>query len=108
MAALEALERMLAAGKDSPMLRFSLGNEHLRAGDAAAAASQLEHAVSQDPGYSAAWKALGKAREAAGDRAGAMAAWEQGITVATARGDQQAAREMGVFLKRLSRENPPD
>lgn len=108
MAALDALERMLAGGKDSPMLRFSLGNEYLRTGDAPAAAIHLEQAVAQDPAYSAAWKILGKAREAAGDRAGAVAAWQQGITVATARGDQQAAREMGVFLKRLAKESPPD
>jgi len=108
MAALEALERMLAAGKDSPMLRFSLANEHLRAGNPASATTHLERAVAQDPDYSAAWKILGKAREATGDRAGAMAAWQQGITVATARGDQQAAREMGVFLKRASRDVPPD
>ncbi len=108
MAALDALERMLAAGKDSPMLRFSLGNEHLRMGDAAAATIHLEQAVAQDPNYSAAWKILGKAREATGDRAGAIDAWQHGIAVATARGDQQAAREMGVFLKRLSKETPPD
>jgi predicted Zn-dependent protease len=99
---------MLAAGKDSPMLRFSLGNEHLRMGDAATAVTHLEQAVAQDPNYSAAWKILGKAREATGDRAGAIDAWQQGIAVATARGDQQAAREMGVFLKRLSKETPPD
>ncbi len=108
MAALDALERMLAAGRDSPMLRFSLGNEHLRVGDAMAATTHLEQAVAQDPNYSAAWKILGKAREATGDRAGAIDAWQRGITVATARGDQQAAREMGVFLKRLSKESPPD
>ena len=108
MAALDALERMLATGKDSPMLRFSLGNEHLRVGDAAAATAHFEQAVVQDPNYSAAWKMLGKAREAAGDRAGAVEAWQRGVTVATARGDQQAAREMGVFLKRLSKESPPD
>lgn len=108
MAALDALERMLAAGKDSPMLRFSLGNEHLRAGAVTNAATHFEQAVTLDPNYSAAWKMLGKAREAAGDRTGAIDAWQQGIAVATARGDQQAAREMGVFLKRISKETPPD
>jgi predicted Zn-dependent protease len=104
---LDALERMLAAGKDSAMLRFSLGNEYLKQGDATTAVMHLEQAVAQDPVYSAAWKQLGRAREAAGDRAGAKLAWEHGIEVATARGDQQAAREMGVFLRRLSKSAPP-
>ena len=32
-AALENFERLLAAGKDSALLRLSLGNEYLKAGD---------------------------------------------------------------------------
>ena len=103
----EALERMLAAGKDSALLRFSLGNELLKRGDAAGAADHFAAAVAQDPTYSAAWKLLGRAREGAGDQAGAAEAWRRGIEVADARGDQQAAREMGVFLKRLTKANPP-
>lgn len=100
---LEALERMLASGKDSALLRFSLGSEHLKRGDPAAASEHLRKAVEQDPDYSAAWKMLGKACEAAGDKAGAGEAWRRGIAVAEARGDVQAAREMGVFLRRLER-----
>lgn len=103
---LEALERMLAAGKDSALLRFSLGNELLKRGDAAGAAGHFASAVGQDPNYSAAWKLLGRAREAAGDPVGAAEAWTRGIEIAGARGDQQAAREMGVFLKRLTKANP--
>ena len=53
--------------------------------------------------YSAAWKMLGKAHVAAGDIPGASAAFEQGIAVATSRGDVQAGKEMQVFLKRLKR-----
>ena len=37
------------------------------------------------------------------DEAGAAEAWRQGITTATGRGDMQAAKEMTVFLNRLSR-----
>lgn len=94
-------EAMLAAGKDSALLRFGLGSHYLAAGEAARAAEHLRAAVSQDPAYSAAWKLLGKALEAAGDAAGASAAYESGIAAADARGDKQASREMGVFLKRL-------
>ena len=46
--ALAQFERMLAAGKDSALLRFSLGNEYLKAGDAAAAITHLARAVELD------------------------------------------------------------
>ena len=57
---------MLAAGKDGALLRFSLGNEYLKAGAAARAAEHLQRAVALDAGYTAAWKLLGKALAAAG------------------------------------------
>ena len=93
-------EALLAQGKDSALLRFSLGMQYLKS-DPARAAAHLRRAVEQDPGYSAAWKLLGKALEAAGDAAGAAAAYESGIAAADAKGDKQASREMAVFLKRL-------
>lgn len=99
---IERLESMLAAGQDSAPLRFGLGNAYLDR-DPALAAQHLERAVALDPSYSAAWKLLGRARTAAGDDVGAIAAYEQGISVATARGDVQAAKEMRVFLRRLTR-----
>ena len=99
----ERFEAMLAAGRDDVLLRFGLGNEYLRAGDAARAAGHLQRAVEIDPGYSAAWKLLGKALAQSGDAAGAIAAYRQGIAAATAKGDKQAAREMAVFLKRLEK-----
>lgn len=103
----DRLERMLAAGKDSALLRFSLGNECLKAEDADAACRHLESAVAQDPAYSAAWKLLGKAHAAAGRNGAALEAFERGIAVAEVKGDKQAAREMQVFARRLLRQNPP-
>ncbi|WP_130620696.1 hypothetical protein [Dyella amyloliquefaciens] len=87
--------------RDGALLRFSLGNALLTAGDATAAAGELRHAVGFDPSYSAAWKLLGKACLALDDKPGAAEAWRQGIAVAQARGDKQAEKEMTVFLKRL-------
>lgn len=92
---------MLGGPRDGALLRFSLGNEYLRIDAPAKAAEAFQAAVERDPNYSAAWKALGKARAAAGDTTGALAAYERGIAVAEARGDIQAAREMTVFAKRL-------
>lgn len=103
----ERLEALLASGKDSSLLRFGLGTNYLKSGDAARAAVHLRSAVEQDPLYSAAWKLLGKALEAGGDAPGAMAAYRDGIAAAETRGDKQAAREMAVFLKRLERAAPP-
>ncbi len=98
---IESLEKMLDGPRDGALLRFSLGNEYLKAGDPAAAGKCFQAAVDRDPNYSAAWKALGKALNEAGDAAGAVAAYEQGIAVAKARGDIQAAKEMNVFVKRI-------
>jgi predicted Zn-dependent protease len=100
---IERFEALLAAGKDGALLRFSLGNAYLKAGDAGKAAQHLRAAVAADPAYSAAWKLLGKALEAQSAFDEAIAAYGKGIAAAEARGDKQVAREMGVFLKRLER-----
>src|SRR5512142_2601629 len=96
-------EALLAAGKDSALLRFGLGSHYLQAGDAARAAEHLRAAVAQDPAYSAAWKLLGKALEACGEAGAAAEAYRSGIAAADKRGDKQAAREMAVFLRRIER-----
>lgn len=90
--------------RDGALLRFSLGNALLAAGDAAAAAVEFRQAVTFDPHYSAAWKLLGKACLALGDTTGAAAAWKQGISVAQSRGDKQAEKEMTVFLRRAEKQ----
>lgn len=102
MAMIEQFEAMLAAGKDGALLRFGLGSEYLKAGDATRAAMHLREALARDPAYSAAWKLLGKALVTA-EPAQAAQAWRSGIAAAEAKGDKQAAREMQVFLRRLER-----
>ena len=98
-----AFERLLAAGKDGALLRYSLGNECLKAGETGTAIEHLTRATALDARYTAAWKLLGKALEAAGRDADAAAAWRRGIEVARVRGDKQAEREMGVFVKRVAK-----
>ncbi len=68
---LESLEKMLAQGIDNPMLRFGLGKGYLDAEQPAKAVKHLRRCVEMNPRYSAAWKLLGKAMQAAGDSAGA-------------------------------------
>lgn len=91
--------------RDGALLRFSLGNALLAAGDATGSIPEFHQAVAFDAGYSAAWKLLGKACLAIDDKAGAAEAWRQGISVAQARGDKQAEKEMTVFLRRLEKQD---
>jgi predicted Zn-dependent protease len=101
--ALSSFERMLAAGRDGALLRYSLGNEYLKAGEPAKAAEHLARAVALDARYTAAWKLLGKALLAAGREDAALAAWHSGIACARERGDRQAEKEMTVFARRIER-----
>lgn len=103
-ALIASLEKMLGGARDGALLRFSLGGEYLKAGDAKAAAIHLRQAVERDPGYSAAWKLLGKALHDCGEAKQALDAYRQGLTVAAAKGDKQAAKEMRVLARRIERE----
>jgi len=107
MAIIANLEKLLAGPRDGALLRYSLGNEYLKAGMPEQALAHLRIAVERDGGFSAAWKLLGKALAECGQTREALAAYEQGITVAQAKGDLQAAKEMTVFARRLSRAAPP-
>jgi len=100
---IENLENLLSGGSDTALLRFSLGSAYLKQDNPERAAAHLAQAVALDPNYSAAWKLYGKALQASGAILEAISAYEQGITVAEARGDIQAAKEMRVFLKRLQK-----
>ena len=101
--ALQGFEKLLEAGKDGALLRFSLGNEYLKADDANTAADHLKRAVALDPDYTAAWKMLGKALSAAERRDDAIEAYRSGIACAKRKGDRQAEKEMTVFLRRLEK-----
>jgi predicted Zn-dependent protease len=99
------LEKLLDGPRDGALLRYSLGNEALKMGDAAQAVRRLREAVERDAGFSAAWKLLGKALAESGQITEALSAYEQGVVVAEQKGDLQAAKEMTVFAKRLRKSN---
>lgn len=99
---IESLTKLLDGPRDGALLRFSLGNEYLKAGAPSEAAKCFRAAVDRDGKYSAAWKSLGKALLESGDTAGAAEAYHQGIMIAEEKGDIQAAKEMKVFLRRLT------
>lgn len=101
---IEALEKLLAAGTDNAMLRFTLGKLYFDAADHARAIAHLQKAVAHDPQYSAAWKWLGRALVAASRAGDAQDAFRRGIAVAAEKGDKQAVKEMQVFLRRLEKD----
>ena len=105
MSLIENLENLLAKGQDTALLRFSLGQAYLQAGQSEAATEHLAQAISLDPHYSAAWKLYARVLADSGRIAEAVAAYEHGITIAQMRGDIQAAKEMKVFLKRLKKQS---
>jgi predicted Zn-dependent protease len=98
---IEAFENMLTQGRDDALLRFSLGNAYLQQNRPLQAIEHLRAALRHDPDYSAAWKQLGNALTAAERPDEALAAYDQGVRVAQQKGDQQAAKEMQVFARRL-------
>ena len=100
---IQNFEKMLVGGKDSTLLRFSLGSEYLKVGDPVSAANHLKQAVVLDPKYSAAWKLLGRALVESGQPADALVAYREGIAVAEAKGDKQAAKEMTVYAHRIEK-----
>ncbi len=101
---IERLRSLLALGKDNALMRFSLGSEYLKSGDAASACEQLARALEHDPDYSAAWKLYGKALMESGRSSAALDAYRRGIAVAERKGDKQAAKEMQVFARRIERQ----
>ena len=100
---ISSLEKLLGTPRDGALLRYSLGLEYAKAGDLERAVGHLREAVSRDPLYSAAWKALGKALADLARPDEALAAYRQGIAAAKSRGDRQAEKEMAVFARRLER-----
>ena len=100
---ISSLEKLIGTPRDGALLRYSLGGEYLKAGDKARAIEQLREAVLRDPGYSAAWKLLGRALADADETAQALEAWTHGIEAAHRKGDRQAEKEMAVFARRLAR-----
>lgn len=103
---LDNLEKLLAAGTDNAMLRYSLGTAYFKQKNYEQAIEHLRCAVQHDADYSAAWKFLGRALQAVGRTAEAVQAYESGLAAAQRKGDKQAEREMQVFYRRLQKPDP--
>jgi len=100
---LDALLKMVDTPRDGALLRFGIANELVRQERLEEAEAQLRQALVMQPDYSAAWKLLGKVLVAAARPDAARLVYQDGIAVAELKGDLQAAKEMGVFLRRLDK-----
>jgi Tfp pilus assembly protein PilF len=97
----EALERMLAAGRDGALLRMGLALAHHRRDDPRAALVHVQKALAFDADFTAAHRLHGLLALSMGDKAQAQAAFAKGLEVAQRRGEMQLVKELTVRLRRL-------
>ena len=102
---IESLERLIGTPRDGGLLRYSLGLEYSKLNQWEKAVEHLRKSLEAEPGYSAAWRALGKALEADGRAAEALEAFRSGIAAAQKKGDKQAEKEMTVFARRIEKKS---
>jgi folate-binding Fe-S cluster repair protein YgfZ/Flp pilus assembly protein TadD len=98
----DMFRRVLEIDAGDALGNFGLGElliEEERFGEAVA---HLERALAADPRYSAAFFALGRAHEGAGELAAAARIYREGIAVAAARGDLSTANRMQERLAALT------
>jgi len=101
---IEKLEDFLKDDPENALIQYSLGVEYLKLGQPEKAIAPLRAAIAAKDNYSAAYRDLGKAMGKAGFSEEAAAVYRQGIHIAQTNGDLQTAKEMRVFLKRLTGE----
>lgn len=99
----EVIEAMIDGGRDNYESRLAAAQARLSQQQFSEAKAHLQRAIEHDAQRTVAWQVLGQAEQGLGDLAAAQQAWQQGITVAQANGDQQAEKVMSVWLRRLGR-----
>ena len=82
---------------------FGLGEIALKRQEYSKAKNFLEHVIKANKNYSKAYLLLGKSLEFLGDKIRAKSVYEQGVTVASKRGEMMPANEMQERLLNLSR-----
>jgi len=102
MSLTENLEKMLATGNDSAMLRFGLGSAYFNNKQYQQAIPHLQKCIDMDDSHSAAYKLLGKAQIKLELNANARATLKVGLGKAIKNGDKQTEREIQIFLNKCS------
>lgn len=94
-------KEMVAQFPDSPMGHFSLGRLYVDEQRWADAVAALSHAVRLDPGYAAAFVALGDAQAGGGDKAAAKQAWELALGTPLGRRDMSLQADLEQRIRDL-------
>lgn len=97
------LEDLVKQNPENALMHYTLGVEYLRADQNEKAIATLKKALNLEPHYSAAYRELGKALVKSNLSEKAVEIFDKGIAVAEEKGDIQTAKEMRVFLKRISK-----
>jgi len=83
------------------MLRYTLGNAYYKDKQLEKAVEHLRAAVNLNPGYSTAWKVLGRVLAEKEQYQEALQAYDTGLETAKENGDKQVEKEITVFRKRV-------
>ncbi len=98
---IEALRSILEASPNDCFVRYGLAQEHVKAGDDAAAIDEFARILKIDPSYQAAYYHAGKAYQRLGRMDEARAVFQQGVQVSIANGDAHARGELEAALSEL-------
>lgn len=98
----EMFRQVLEIDADDALGNLGLGELLTEEGRPDEAVEHLQRALAADPRYSAAFLALGRAHEGAGELEAAIRTYREGIAVAAARGDLSTANKMQERLAVLT------
>lgn len=96
------LENIVRQNPQNALMHYTLGVEYLRAGQPQKAIDVFRKSIELESDYSAAYRELGRALVKSNSMKEARDVFHKGIAVAEGKGDIQTAKEMRVFLKRIS------
>lgn len=99
---IKELEVLIEQNPENALMHYTLGVECMRSRETEKATHALKKAIDLEPDYSAAYRELGKALVKLNSNEEAVEIFNKGIAVAEEKGDIQTAKEMRVFLKRIS------
>ncbi|MCH7909982.1 MAG: tetratricopeptide repeat protein [Candidatus Hydrogenedentes bacterium] len=100
-------EEVLEIDPDDPVATFGLGKAYVQLGQYENAIPPLQRATEVQKDFSAAYLDLGKCHEFLGHAPEALAAYREGIAVASRKGDLMPLREMERRLKSLEEQEAP-
>jgi tetratricopeptide (TPR) repeat protein len=94
-------KQVLEIDPDDTLANYGLGSIAVEKGDWSAGFEYLKRVIKQDPKYSVAYVALGKALKGLGDLKEARNIWSEGIKISAAKGDLMPANQMQQLLFEL-------